>query len=90
MARDTLLGFPLHSLPYRYRNSYHFIDSLKPPLRRGLFIPRIKKIPVGVGVLDDPSVPLLQPKRRGRCLHRPASAALLIKNPVIAHRCGDP
>ena len=33
MVRDTLLGFPSHSLPYRYRNSYHFIDSL----RRGLY-----------------------------------------------------
>ena len=39
------------------------VKSEKSPLRRGLFIPRIKKIPVGVGVLDDPSVPLLQPKR---------------------------
>ncbi len=29
MVRDTLLGFPSHSLPYRYRQSYHFIDSLK-------------------------------------------------------------
>ena len=28
MVRDTLLGFPSHSLPYRYRKSYHFIDSL--------------------------------------------------------------
>ena len=28
MVRDTLLGFPSHSLPYRYRQSYHFIDSL--------------------------------------------------------------
>ena len=28
MARDTLLGFPSHTLPYRYRQSYHFIDSL--------------------------------------------------------------
>ena len=30
MVRDTLLGFPSHALPYRYRNSYHFID--RPPL----------------------------------------------------------
>ena len=29
MVRDTLLGFPSHSLPYRYRKSYHFIDRLK-------------------------------------------------------------
>ena len=30
MVRDTLLGFPSHALPYRYRNSYHSID--RPPL----------------------------------------------------------
>ena len=28
MVRDTLLGFPSHALPYRYRNSYHFIGML--------------------------------------------------------------
>ncbi len=28
MVRDTLLGFPSHTLPYRYRKSYHFIGSL--------------------------------------------------------------
>ena len=39
MVRDTLLGFPSHSLPYRYRNSYHFIDSLRRDLygRAGSF-----------------------------------------------------
>ena len=29
MVRDTLLGFPSRALPYRYRNSYHFIDRLR-------------------------------------------------------------
>ena len=29
MVRDTLLGFPSHSLPYRYRKFCHFIDNLK-------------------------------------------------------------
>ena len=28
MARDTLLGIPSHTLPYRYREPYHFIDRL--------------------------------------------------------------
>ncbi len=32
MVRDTLLGFPSHALPYRYRKSYHFIDSLSKPM----------------------------------------------------------
>ena len=34
MVRDTLLGFPSHALPYRYRKSYHFIDRLKHAARR--------------------------------------------------------
>lgn len=32
MGRDTLPAFPSHSFPYCYRKSYHFIDSLKPPV----------------------------------------------------------
>ena len=28
MVRDTLLGFPSHSLPYLYCQSCRFIDSL--------------------------------------------------------------
>jgi len=29
MVRDTLLGFPSRTLPYRYHKSYHFIDRLR-------------------------------------------------------------
>ena len=36
MVRDTLLGFPSHSLPYRYRKSCHFIDSLRLSHKRWL------------------------------------------------------
>ena len=28
MVRDTLLGFPSHTLPYRYRKTCHYIDIL--------------------------------------------------------------
>ena len=31
MARDTLLGFPSHTLPYRYCKSYQFIDRFTAP-----------------------------------------------------------
>ena len=28
MVRDTLLGFPSHALPYRYRKTIPYIDIL--------------------------------------------------------------
>ena len=48
MVRDTLLGFPSHTLPYRYRKSYHFIcnysrQSLLQPGRK--IIPRCGQLP---------------------------------------------
>ena len=33
MVRDTLLGFPSHSLPYRYHKFHHFIYRPKEILR---------------------------------------------------------
>ena len=38
MVRDTLLGFPSHTLPYRYRKFYHFIYSLRGRCVRPLLI----------------------------------------------------
>ena len=45
MVRDTLLGFPSHSLPYRYRKSCHFIDSLRLSHKRWLS-PIINNLPL--------------------------------------------
>ena len=45
MVRDTLLGFPSHSLPYRYRKSCHFIDSLRLSHKRWLS-PIIDNLPL--------------------------------------------
>ena len=45
MVRDTLPGFPSHSLPYRYRKSCHFIDSLRLSHKRWLS-PIIDNLPL--------------------------------------------
>ena len=45
MVRDTLLGIPSHSLPYRYRKSCHFIDSLRLSHKRWLS-PIIDNLPL--------------------------------------------
>ena len=46
MARDTPLGFPAHTLPYRRGEFTHFIDSLKQTqvLSCVCFLPLIEKI----------------------------------------------
>ena len=54
MVRDTLLGFPSHALPYRYRKSYHFIDSLSKPMGENRSaVGVLEGDAVGFGLADD-------------------------------------
>ena len=61
MVRDTLLGFPSHTLPYRYRKSCHFIDSLRlshkrwlSPIINHVIARPVRKLVVAIRIPDGP------------------------------------
>ena len=73
MARDTFLGFPSHALPYRYRNSYPFIDRLRfLSLFRITAKEHIRPEFIGVAVLGVPLVVILLFPALSPGLGRPA------------------
>ena len=74
MVRDTLLGFPSHSLPYRYRKSCHFIDSLRlshkrwlSPIINHVIARPVRKLAVAIRI-PAPSAPLPKGGWRGEAV----------------------